>query len=287
MKINKAAIHAHSGKYIQIENTKAFVYEKGNGEPVVCFHGVPASSFLYRNVIDQLATKGFRGISFDLLGLGLSDRPTDFTYTWTNLGEWSAKVIDQLGIDEFHIVIHDIGGPIGAEVISRIPNRVLSVTILNTLLTNLDHFKKPFPMFLYEKKGIGELVNRLTTPFFFKKLMQARGVNKKESFGIEEARAYIHFLNGSDQGQSFLNIMRSFEATSQKEQLYIQSLRRLNVPMQIIWGTNDKGLTLEKYGTPLKKALGIKRLFMTPGAHFLQEDYAEEITEYISDLIKK
>jgi pimeloyl-ACP methyl ester carboxylesterase len=36
--------------------------------PVVCLHGVPASSFLYRKLIVELAARGLRGIAFDLPG---------------------------------------------------------------------------------------------------------------------------------------------------------------------------------------------------------------------------
>jgi pimeloyl-ACP methyl ester carboxylesterase len=46
---------------------------------------VPASSFLYRTVLRELAARGLRGIAFDLPGLGLADRPAAFDYTWTVL----------------------------------------------------------------------------------------------------------------------------------------------------------------------------------------------------------
>ena len=44
-------------------------------EPVVCLHGVPTSSFLYRKVLAELGAHGLRGVAFDLPGLGLADRP--------------------------------------------------------------------------------------------------------------------------------------------------------------------------------------------------------------------
>jgi len=64
---------------------------------VVCLHGVPTSSFLYRHVLAELARRGVRGVAFDLPGLGLADRPADVDY-WdasrrqpsTNSG-WSAS----------------------------------------------------------------------------------------------------------------------------------------------------------------------------------------------------
>ena len=51
---------------------------KGRGEPLVLIHGIyaGASSFEYRRVFAQLAVKHHRVYAFDLLGFGLSDRPT-------------------------------------------------------------------------------------------------------------------------------------------------------------------------------------------------------------------
>ena len=266
--------HKSQGRQIQVDNTNAFIYEKGTGEPVVCFHGVPASSFLYRKLINRLSENGLRGISFDLIGMGLSDRPENFDYSWTGLGEWSNKVIKKLNLGKFHVVLHDIGGPIACEVISKIPNQILSVTILNTMLFNLQQFQKPFPMWLFPIKGLGELFVQATTSFTFKKLMHIKGIHKNESFGKEEAKAYLKFLKGDDNAKSFLKIMRSFESTKEKEKLYVNALNNLDVPKQIIWGMNDTGLPFEKYGNPAKDNLIIKEITKTKGSHFLQEDYA-------------
>ena len=57
------------GRFFKVNSTNGFVFEKGEGTSVVCFHGVPSSSFLYRKVIDGLSENGFKGIAFDLLGM--------------------------------------------------------------------------------------------------------------------------------------------------------------------------------------------------------------------------
>lgn len=276
--------HSDDGYYFSLGDTKAFVYEKGKGEPVVCFHGVPASSFLYRKVIGKLAEKGYRGISFDIIGTGLSDRPEDFDYSWTNLGKWCTDLIQKLKLDKFHIVLHDIGGPIGSEVIANLPNSILSVTVLNTMLANLGDFTKPFPMNYYEHKGLGEVIVRSTNGFFFKKLMENRGINIQHHFTYEDADAYVYFQKGSDGGKSFLKIMRSFEATHEKGKLYLDAINSLKVPKKIIWGTKDKALTLEKYGIPLQKEMGLSGIVKTEGKHFLQEDYFDLIASEISKM---
>ena len=97
-------------------------------------HGVPTSSFLYRKVIPVLAQQGLRGVAFDFPGLGLADRPVDFDYSWSGLARWTGEAIDALGIDRCHLVVHDIGGPIGFEWAIRNPERVHSLTAMNMML---------------------------------------------------------------------------------------------------------------------------------------------------------
>ena len=93
---NNALIQQHqqAGRFIQIDGIQTFVRESGAGAPIICLHGVPSSSFLYRKVLKELALKQFNGIAFDFPGLGLSDRPNSFDYSWTGLGKWAMKAVD-------------------------------------------------------------------------------------------------------------------------------------------------------------------------------------------------
>lgn len=276
--------HQEQGYYQLLGETKAFVYEKGEGVPVVCFHGVPTSSYLYRKMIDELADHGYRGISFDILGNGLSDKPIDFDYSWTSLGAWCTELIRALDLDSFHIVLHDIGGPIGTEVIARLRHKVRSVTILNTILSGLSTFRKPFPMHLYERKTVGEVMVKMTSTKTISKLMHQIGVQDREAFSLADAEAYLKFQKYADGGRSFLKIMRSFETTAQKEAFYIHTLRQLEVPKQIIWGKHDPALKLEQYGYPLQKTLGLDALHLVEGRHFIQEDCYKPIVQKIIEM---
>ena len=68
--------------------------------------------------------EGLHAVAFDFPGLGLADRPDDFDYSWTGLANWMGEAIDALDIDRCHLVVHDIGGPIGFEWAVKNPDRV-------------------------------------------------------------------------------------------------------------------------------------------------------------------
>ncbi len=216
--------------------------------------------------------------------MGLADKPKQFDYSWTGLGRWSVKATEALGLEKYHLVIHDIGGPVGMELVAAHPERILSLTILNTLIAGLAKFKKPWSMRPFEWRGIGELYLASMQPAIFAPLMYLQGVEDKASLPQSEGAAYVRLLKHDDGGKAFLQIMRSFEATQAKEDLYLQAIKALKVPKQIIWGAKDPALTTKAYGIPTQKATGIDRYFELPGKHFLQEDQAPEIAELIKEM---
>lgn len=139
------AAHRAAGREFTAGGVRSFVLDQGSSdtEPVVCLHGVPASSFVYRAVLSELARRGLRGIAFDLPGLGLAARPDDFDYSWTGLGGWATSALDVLGLDRVHLVVHDIGGPVGFEIAAAAPDRVRSILLLNTIVA-VDTFRRPW-----------------------------------------------------------------------------------------------------------------------------------------------
>lgn len=108
--------------------------DEGQGEPVVLVHGNPTWSFFYRELIAELAARGFRCIAPDHLGCGLSDKPqTGFNY---RLGEHIDNLVGlieyHLELKRFHLVVHDWGGAIGMGLAARFPRRVQRIQVLNT-----------------------------------------------------------------------------------------------------------------------------------------------------------
>ncbi|MDQ2939151.1 MAG: alpha/beta fold hydrolase, partial [Actinomycetota bacterium] len=126
--------HRAAGRKFEAGGVRSFVREQGDGPAVLLLHGVPASSFLYRKVIPPLSEAGLRAIAIDFPGLGLAERPQDFDYSWSGLADWLEEAVDALGIERCHLVVHDLGGPIGCTWAVRNPDRVLSLTALNTVL---------------------------------------------------------------------------------------------------------------------------------------------------------
>lgn len=266
-----------SGRSFVADGISSFVLDEGprDAPAVVCVHGVPASAFLYRKVVPELAARGLRGIAVDLPGLGFAQRPADGDYTWTGLGRWLLSAIDALQLGRFHLVVHDIGGPVGFEVATAVPERVLSITLLNTII-EVQSFHRPWAMEPFAHRGIGEAwLASMRVPGAFASIMRLVGVSRRVP--AAELACWPPLLFGDDRGRAFLKIMRGFELTAAKQQRYLDAVRRTPYPVQIVWGSRDTMLPWRRYGVQAQRAAGVEESILLSAKHFLQEDCPVEI----------
>lgn len=277
--------HEASGKYVTVDGLRTFALSYGRGEAVLCIHGVPTSSFLYRKVLTSLAKKGYRGVSVDLPGLGLSDRPKDFEYSFSNFADFLYRASIALKLKKFHLVVHDIGGPIGFALAARHPHKIMSLTILNSWI-DVVNFKKPAVMRPFEKRVLGEaelkMVSHVTWPVMFKGM----GVLKTSRIPLEEINAYVDLLKGKDEGKAFLKIMRNFDHSREFRELCLKAVQNVKYPVQAIWGEKDPALTVESFGKEIKEAASLNEIIKLPSRHLLQEEVWLAIADQIVEQAK-
>lgn len=278
--------HEASGRYFEVNGTRAFALDEGTGEVVLAIHGVPTSSFLYRKVISSLAGKNYRGICIDLPGLGLSSRPKDFDYSFPGFANFLFEATRVLEIDEFHLVVHDIGGPIGFYLAAKHPEKIKSITILNTWI-DVENFKKPVVMRPFEKKILGEAELRMITQTTWPVMFNKMGIVESDIVPQQEVKAYVDLLKREDNGEAFLKIMRNFADSPEFRKTCYEAVQNVTYPVQAIWGAKDPALTFERYGEEIKEVAGLEEVHKLPSRHFLQEEVWEQIAEKIDEIAKR
>jgi haloalkane dehalogenase len=273
--------HQRAGRAFRVGAIESFVREEGAGPPVLCMHGMWGSSFLYRKVLEQLADRRLRGVVFDLPGFGLASRPADYDYSWSGLGRFAVAAVQELGLERFHLVVHDIGGPVGFELATTLADRVASLTILNTMI-DVTEFSPPWTMRPFRRALIGRLWLAGMTPPLFRSLMQLQGIGDTSKITRGELDAYLRLMKAGDGGRSFLRAMQSTERTPEKQALYRSAVARTPYPVQVVWAAEDPALTLGDYGERARRAAGLEVIHRLPGKHFFQEDQAPAIAEHIA-----
>ena len=109
---------------------------------VVAVHGIPESSFAWRDVAAVVGGSA-RMVIPDLPGFGRSDKPANYDYSLARQSRLLEALLERVVPEApVHLAVHDIGGPIGLMWAIRNPDRVASLLILNTTLF-LELFRPP------------------------------------------------------------------------------------------------------------------------------------------------
>jgi len=119
--------------YAELHGLRLHWVDEGEGDPIVCFHGEPTWSYLYRKMLLPLVAGGYRVICPDYAGFGRSDKPTDREwYTYDRHVELMSQLLGALDLSGVTVVVQDWGGPIGLRWAMANADRVARLVILNT-----------------------------------------------------------------------------------------------------------------------------------------------------------
>lgn len=105
--------------------------------PVILVHGLLLSQKMHRPLAEELASRGNRAITVDLLGHGESDRPRDmWRYSMHSFGEQLVALMDELDIPEAVIMGTSLGANASLEVAATAPERLRGMIVEMPVLDN-------------------------------------------------------------------------------------------------------------------------------------------------------
>jgi len=102
-------------------------------ETILCLHGEPSWSFLYRKMVPVLTKAGYRVIAPDFIGFGKSDKythPERYTHDLHTLT--LRLLLDHLKVTNVTLVCQDWGGLTGLTVLKDSPHLFARAVIMNT-----------------------------------------------------------------------------------------------------------------------------------------------------------
>jgi pimeloyl-ACP methyl ester carboxylesterase len=112
------------------------VFYRHAGDPdrpgILLLHGFPASSHMYRDVIEPLAETAYV-VAPDLPGFGFSSAPSaaEYDYTFENLADTIEAFVAAIGLDRFFLFVNDFGTPVGYHLATRRPDRIRGLIVQN------------------------------------------------------------------------------------------------------------------------------------------------------------
>jgi pimeloyl-ACP methyl ester carboxylesterase len=120
---------AHEGHRVH------FVDEGAHDAPatVLCLHGNPTWSYLYRKMIPVFLAAGLRVIAPDLIGFGRSDKPAaDAWHTYDRHRQMLLAFVREHALRDVLLVVQDWGGLFGLTLPHELPGTFTRLLVMNT-----------------------------------------------------------------------------------------------------------------------------------------------------------
>jgi pimeloyl-ACP methyl ester carboxylesterase len=115
---------------LEIDDSIVAVTDVGSG-PALLFVHCGLWSFVWRDVISRLASD-FRCIAFDAPGTGRSATLPGDLITLDRAARAVNGIVEGLALDDFALVVHDLGGHVGIAGAALTPERVRGIAGINT-----------------------------------------------------------------------------------------------------------------------------------------------------------
>lgn len=271
--------YSYAPHYAEIEGLRMHYLDEGTGSPVICFHGEPTWSYLYRKMIGPLTDAGHRVVCPDLVGFGRSDKPTELGwYSYDRHVEHVSGLLDQVhGLEDVTVVVQDWGGPIGLRWAMEHADRVGALVILNTGLFT-GRVSNGFMQWraFAEKVGTELPVGTIVQGATFTEVPEDVVAAYEAPFPGPEAKA----------GAATFPLLVPLKADAPgaaKMRAVTDWLGTWDKPALVAFSDSDPVFPFPRAGQTFVDVLPTveEQVKITGGAHFLQEDCGEEIAAHI------
>ena len=275
-------------RYVDVKGSNMHYIDEGQGAPILFLHGNPTSSYLWRNVIPHLSSQG-RCIAPDLIGMGKSDKP-DIAYTYEDHYDYLTAFIENLGLKNITLVIHDWGSGLGFNYAANNPENVKGIAFMEALT-------RPFETWESVGEQEREFVRGIRTPNVGEDIILHKNVFIEQFLpgsvfrGLteDELDVYRAPFKTEQSRIPILNWARQIPIAGEPANVhaivssYYQWLQTSEVPKLMIH-VSPGAIITDEVANELKELLpNLQSVHVGEGHHFIQEDHPDKIGQAISE----
>ena len=278
---------------VEIDGLKLFYREAGapDAPVILLLHGFPASSFMYRELLEQLSDR-YRLIAPDYPGFGYSDAPSPqaFAYTFDRLAEVIEAFTDKLGLDKYGLYMQDFGGPVGYRIASRRPEKIsfLVVQNANAYEEGLpDSFWAPARSLWKEPSPANyEKIRNAAMSDAALEWNYTHGVKEPNRIAPESWILQKALLSRPGNKDAMLALLYDYRNNLGRYAEWHRYFREHKPPTLIVWGKNDV-IFPPSGALAYIKDLPNAELQLLDTGHFALEDHAGQIARSMRDFVEK
>ena len=225
------------GRFLDIGGVRIYVEERNpesTQATIVFIHGFGGSTFSWRNNVPFFASQGYRVVSYDMKGFGLSYKDFASDYSHPAQARLLAEVLARIGVDQAYFVGHSMGTSLILHFVHLYSEKVLGLisvdgsvnldegaTYLSALL-NFGPFRRIGEVFLTRyvtKERVGQLLE---------------SASHQDIATAEVVDGYYNRLVIGQWAQSLLAMTRDMSKNT-----ITFDLEDLEFPVLILWGEHD------------------------------------------------
>lgn len=279
-------------RFATVDGQSLFYREAGPADAptLVLLHGFPTSSFMFRDLIPQLADT-YHVIAPDHLGFGFSDAPSvaDFDYTFDALADLTEHLLAHLGVNRYAIYVQDYGAPIGWRLAQRNPQ---AITAIVTQSGNgyddgfVESFWKTVWDYQREQTPETEAAIRTALDVDSIKWQYVTGVDDETLLSPDAWTHDAALVNRPGNDEVQLKLFLDYATNAPAYPALHEYLRSSGVPVLAVWGKGDPIFGPDGARAFARDAVEAE-IHLLDGGHFLLESAVGQVADLIRDFLKR
>jgi pimeloyl-ACP methyl ester carboxylesterase len=268
-----------SSSFISIDGINVHYRDMGKGEAILLIHGTGASLHTWEKWIDILSA-GYRVISFDLPGFGLTGPDPNHNYQISRYTTILDSLMVKLKVDSFHIAGNSLGGLVAWRYTTQFPQKILTLNLIDAAGLPQSGKKPPFIFQLAKLPVLSTLLQKVTPKSIIKKSML--DVYKNDQL-VTEKLIDRYFELSLREGNRTAFVKRMSQLN---EKLVVSDLENITVPVLIQWGKDDRWIPLAN-AFEFQKLIPKAELIIYDSGHVpMEENPMETVKDYMIFLKK-
>jgi pimeloyl-ACP methyl ester carboxylesterase len=277
-------------RYATVAGHEIFYREAGHPDApvIVLLHGFPTSSFMFRNLIPELADR-YRVIAPDYLGFGYSDAPPaeEFDYTFDALADLTAGLLAQLGVTTYAMYVQDYGAPVGWRLALRDPHAVTAIITQNGNGYDAGFVPEGWEaVWNYQREQTPETAGVLRQFLSFEatRMQYVAGVPDPSVVSPDTWHHDYALLSRPGNDAIQLALFLDYASNPRLYPVLHDYLRTSSVPLLAVWGDKDPFFGPDGARAFAEDAVD-PEIHLRDGGHFLLESDLPEVTTLIRDFL--